>query len=443
MPGVLTRQPSSWTRLVVLMAVVSSVRTSAAENWGAWRGPSANGVASDDATPPLQWSETRNVKWKTSLPGEGSSTPIVWAKRVFILAAEKTDRLGQSATQQDDRSKTSAPEYFYRFLVLCYDRESGRELWRRVASEAVPFDGQHGTNTYASSSPTTDGKRLYASFGSYGIFCFDLDGMPIWKRDLGRMRTRYGWGEAASPTLYDDALVVNWDHEDRSFITVLDAATGNTRWRVDRDEPTTWATPCIVETKDSVQVIVNGTNRVRSYELTSGNLIWQCGGQTLNAIPSPFVIGNVAYCVSGYRGSAAYAIPLTARGDVTESEGWRWRHTKATPYVPSAIAYRDRLYFSQSNRAILSCLDLMTGKPIFGPARLPGLRNIYASPIAAAGHIYWVGRSGTTIVLKAGDDLEVVSTNQLDDPIDASPVAVGRQLFLRSSSHLYCIESAR
>jgi outer membrane protein assembly factor BamB len=307
--------------------------------------------------------------------------------------------------------------------------------------QEAPHEGSHTTNSYASASPTTDGERLYASFGSRGLFCFDLNGERLWDRDLGDMRTRFGWGEGASPTIWGDIVVANWDHEDQSFITALNAATGEDVWRLDRDEPTSWSTPVIVEHDGVRQVIVNATNRVRSYELETGRILWECGGQTVNAIPTPVVVGDVAYCASGYRGAAVFAIPLSSSGEL-DGSGVRWSVSSGAPYVPSPILANERLYMTAQNTGVLTCLDAADGAVVFGPERLPEIASLYASPIAAAGRLYFVGRDGTTTVLNAGDSLEVLAVNRLEDAVDASPVAVGRQLLLRGAGHVYCLETA-
>lgn len=411
-----------------------------AGNWPQWRGPHASGAADATADPPGRWDARTNIRWKTPIPGSGSGTPIVWEDRIFLMTAVETDVVPEQPPQPDETAKTTPPGHEYQFIVLCLDRATGEPLWQKVAVQQAPHEGIHGTNSYASASPVTDGERLIASFGSRGIFCFDLDGNELWSRDLGDMRTRFGWGEAASPALWGDKVVVNWDHEDQSFIVCLDAGTGDEIWRKDRDEPTSWATPCIVEHGGRVQVIVNGTHRVRSYDLATGEVIWQCGGQTVNAIPSPFVVGDTVFCTSGYQRAAMFAIPLDASGDITDSEVPLWSHMRGTPYVPSPVVANGRIYFTAQNTAVLSCLDARTGKVVFGPERLPGIESLYASPIAAADRLYFVGRDGTTLVLKTSDSLDVLSINALDDPIDASPVAVDDQLFLRGASHLYCIE---
>lgn len=413
-------------------------------HWHQWRGPLMNGFA-PHADPPLSWDDKTNVKWKTPLPGPGASTPIIWGDRVFVLAARDTQRQAdpKDIPKPDARNqpKTKPPTTYHLFLVLCLERATGKVLWQRTAAEAVPHEGHHETHSYAAGSPTTDGQFLYVSFGSRGLFCYDLDGNLKWQRDLGRQHTRYGWGEAVSPAIHGDTVIVNWDNEFDSFVIALDAKTGATKWKQARDEPTSWATPLIVTHQGRTQVIVNATNRVRSYDLTTGEVLWQCGGMTTNAIPSPVVVGDHLVCMSGYRGSMAWAVPLDATGDITDSPKVAWRHDRGTPYVPSPLLYEGKLYFTQGNTGMLTVLDAKTGKPLLEQARLPGLSSLYASPVGAAGRVYFTGRDGTTVVLRATAKLEVLATNRLGTPVDASPALVGKQMFLRGREVVYCIES--
>jgi outer membrane protein assembly factor BamB len=414
------------------------------DNWAAWRGPNCDGSA-PHGDPPVKWDEKTNVKWKVEVPGRGSSTPVVWGDRVFLLSALDTGRKAAPADlpKGDPRfdKRTKPPQTYHQFVVLCYDRRSGKELWRHTAAEAVPHEGHHNTHTYAAYSPVTDGQRLYVHFGSFGVHCYDLDGKRLWTRDLGRLQTRLGWGEGGSPALHGDTLVVGRDQEGESYLIALDARTGATRWKVGRDEKTQWATPLITEYRGKVQVVTNGTQRVRSYDLADGKLLWECGGQTVNAIPSPLRIDDLALCMSGYRGSMALAIPLGSTGDVTDSKKIAWRYDRGTPYVPSPLLYQGRLYFTQANDALLTVLDARTGKALTDRQRLKGVSSFYASPVGAAGRVYFVGRDGTGVVLKSGDKPEVLAVNKLDDPIDASPAVVGKQLFLRGEGHLYCLEA--
>lgn len=415
-----------------------------ARNWHQWRGPNADGVA-PHGNPPLKWDEKTNVKWKVAIPGEGSATPIVWQEKVFLLTAEKTGKIDETKTPPGKQEKRpfgiTYPNAFYRFLVICLDRRTGKVLWRKTAREAVPPEGRHPDNNYASASPTTDGKYVYASFGSNGIYCYDLDGKKIWETDLGDMKTRRSFGGGSSPVIHGDSLVVNWDHDGPSFIAVLDAKTGKVRWKRKRDEVSAWATPAVVEHDGKTQVITNASKRVRSYDLKTGKLLWECGGQVFNVAPSPVVKDGVVYCMSGYRGSAAFALPLDETGDLTGSDKILWSLKRDTPYVSSPLVYGGLVYFTKSLFGVLSVADARTGKIVYGPTRLPGIGRVYASPAAAAGRVYLQGRGGQTLVLKHGRKFEVLAKNKLDDYTDASPVIVERQIFLRGLKHLYCIEA--
>lgn len=430
--------------LTLLMVVAAATARAAdnGDNWPHWRGPLANGMA-PNGDPPITWDEHKNVKWKTPIPGKGAATPIVWDDKVFVLTAMDTGREAAAAdlpkADPNFEKKTKPPTTYYQFLVYCIDRKNGQVRWKQIAAEQPPHEGHHQSTSYAAGSPTTDGRFLYVSFGSRGLFCYDLEGKLIWKRDLGLMHTRLGWGEGLSPVIHGDTLIMNWDHEDKSFIVALDAHTGKTRWKMDRDEKSSWATPLVIPYQGKTQVVVSATNKVRSYDLATGEVIWQCGGQTVNVIPSPVLFGDFVVCLSGYRGSFACAIPLASRGDVTDKV--MWTYTGGTPYVPSPLLSGDRLYFTHLNNAILSSLDVRTGKPIIDRARLPGLTSLYASPTGTPDRIYIADRDGTTLVLKRSDKLEILAINKLAETIDASPVIVGKQLFLRGEKHLYCIES--
>jgi outer membrane protein assembly factor BamB len=416
------------------------------DNWHQWRGPLANGSA-PHGNPPITWDATTNIKWKAELPGRGSATPIVWGDQVFIATAIKTERIAEPAelplADPKLKKKTQAPNNYYQFVVLSFDRATGKLRWKQTAAEKVPHEGHHPTHSYAAGSPTTDGKYLYVSFGSFGIYCYDLAGKPQWQRDLGRLNTRLGWGEAVTPVIHGDRLLLNWDQEVDSALVCLDARTGKTIWKTDRDEHTSWNTPLVLEHGGRWQVVVNATERIRGYDLETGKELWRCGGMTVNAIPSLVAADGVVYCMSGYQGAAAVAISLDATGDVTDSDKVLWRYTKGTPYVPSPLLAGGRLWFTQMNEPRLTRLDIKTGKPVLIQELLPQLTSLYASPVAAAGRVYIVDRAGTTLVLKQGDKLEVLATNRLDDPIDASPVVVGKQLFLRGEKYLYCIEDQK
>jgi outer membrane protein assembly factor BamB len=266
-----------------------------------------------------------------------------------------------------------------------------------------------------------------------------MNGKVQWEKDLGNQQTRNDFGEGSTPALFGNTIVVTWDHEEEDFIVALDKRTGNELWRQKRDEPTTWATPLIVEHNGKAQVIASGTNKLISYDLATGKPVWETEGLTLNAIPTPVAAHGIVYATAGYQGNKLLAIKLGGSGDITGTESVLWRVDRDTPYVPSPVLSGNRLYYFKGNNAQLTCLDIRTGKPHYSAQRVEGLGSVYASPVVAGGHIYFVGRGGTTVVIKDADNLEIISTNVIDDPIDASPAIVGNQIFLRSRKTLYCI----
>lgn len=408
--------------------------------WPAWRGPLANGTA-PEANPPIRWDASTNVRWKAPLEGRGSATPIVWADRVFLVSAIATDKSGHPPEIRNALDKrTQPPQVYYRFVVTGLDRNTGAVAWRHVAAEKVPHEGHHETHSYAAGSPATDGTHLVVSFGSFGVFCYDLAGHLKWQRELGLIQSRLGWGEAVTPVIHGDCVLLNWDGEAESSLFCLNLETGDIRWRTPRPEKSSWNTPLVVTNGGASQVIVNGTGRIRSYDLATGKELWQCGGMTANAIPSIVSANGVVYAMSGYRGTAARAIRIDGRGELSDSDKVLWKHNQGTPYVPSPLLLYGRLWFTQANNNMLTVLDAATGKPIIDRERLPGVTSFYASPAAGGGRIYFVDRAGTTVVLKAADRLEVLATNELDDPVDASPALVGKQLFLRGTKFLWCLE---
>lgn len=447
---------------VGLPALAAKAPADPAAHWPTWRGPSNAGLA-PSARPPLEWSESRHIAWKTAVPGLGFSTPIVWGDRIYLLTAiETTEEAAPAATaalpppappppgkgREGKGGKRGGPPGFgggstptrvHEFVILALDRATGATVWRRTARREVPHEGKHGTNSFASGSPVTDGTRLFASFGSRGIFGYDLQGNKLWEKDLGDMRIRGAFGEGASPALAGDVLIVTWDHEEASFIVGLDARTGAERWRRPREERTSWSTPVIVTVGGRMQAIVAAAGRTRSYDPETGDVIWEAAGLTENVIPTPVVGHGMVYLASGFRGNAIQAIKLGATGDVTDTPAIVWSARRSAPYVPSPALSGNRLYVSKSNDALLSCLNALTGEVFYQDQRLEGVRGLYASPVVARGHVFLVGREGTTLVIKDAPNFEVVATNRLDDRFDASPVILGGDLLLRGHRHLYCL----
>ena len=431
----------STTAGLSLMAAPPTTPEAADRFWPQWRGPLATGEA-PLANPPLEWSEEKNVRWKVEVPGRGQSSPVVWNDLVFVTTAVPVGKA--EPARPGDAAPGSGPPVVkpdgnVEFVVQAHNRSDGKIRWRKVVKELLPHEGTHKDGSYASGSALTDGERLYAFFGSRGLYALDLQGKLLWEKQLGTMQTRNAFGEGSSPVVFGDTLVVNWDHEGQDFVVALDKKTGKELWRADRDEPTSWATPIVVAPAGKPQVITSATNRVRSYDLNTGKLLWEASGMTANVIPSPVSAGGMVYVTSGFRGNALLAVRLAdAQGDITGKPAIAWTYDKDTPYVPSPLLYKDALYFMKSNSAVLTRIDVATGKPSY-TQRLDRLTNVYASPVAAAGRVYVVGRDGMAAVLDAGALPKVLATNSLGDGFDASPALVDDEMYLRGQKYLYRI----
>jgi len=441
------------TSLIIFFCIVSTLvwatetPSDFKRYWPQWRGPLATGVA-PYGKPPVEWNEDKNVRWKVEIPGKGHASPIVWGDKIFLTTAIEIDK--QVNLQEAERNEQQLPAWrrrmgvkvtkVHKFAILAIARQDGSILWQKTAREELPHEGTHVEGSFASYSPVTDGEHVYAYFGSRGLYCFDMQGNLQWPKDLGDMKTRLSFGEGSSPVLHGDTIVINWDHEVQSFIIAFDKKTGQERWKVDRDEATSWATPIVVEQDGKPQVITSATKRIRSYALKTGELIWECGGMTTNTIPSPVAANGVVYATSGFQGNALLAIRLDkAKGDITGSEAIVWQHDKNTPYVPSPLLYGDTLYFLQHNKGILSCFNTKTGQAYYGPQRLKDMKTVFVSPVGASERVYITSKNGITLVIKHGPNFEVLASNSLDDSFTASPAIAEGEIYLRGHKYLYCI----
>lgn len=420
-----------------LLVNVPAADTTAEKYWPQWRGPHATG-ASKTADPPTEWSETNNIRWKIEIPGRGSASPVVWGDRVFVLSAVPVGVELSASHQPRGAIRPAVP---HKFVVMAIDRKSGKVAWEKTAREHTPHEGAHPQfGTYASSSAFTDGERVYAYFDSFGLYAYDMNGKLLWEKDLGDKKMRNEFGEGQTPVLHGNRIVVQWDHQGPSFITALDKTTGKEIWRTDRQEIDSWGTPLVVEHGGRAQVIAAAMNKVISYDLETGKVVWQGPGLTMNPIPSSVHGDGMVFAVSGFRGNKLHAIKLDeAKDDITTSGAIKWSLSADTPYVPSPLLYDGVIYLLKGNTGILSAFDAKTGKPHYQLQRLEGVPNVFASPVGAKGRVYIPGQQGATIVLKAGPTYEVLATNTLEDGFDASPALVDNELYLRGAKFLYSI----
>ena len=412
--------------------------------WPYWRGPAADGMAVGDA--PLHWSDTQNIRWQTEIPGRGNSSPVIWENQIFLTTAVKTGASGEappaaSPAPQGRGLTTPGPQVEHKFEVLALDRKTGKIQWQRTATTAVPHEGHHPTyGSFASNSPVTDGKHVYAFFSSRGIYCYDLKGTLIWKKDFNvQMRMRMAFGEGMAPVISGERLILVFDHEGSSFMVVLDKNTGKEIWRVDREEKSNWAAPLVVDFKGQKQIIVSAVNKVRSYEIDSGKVIWECGGLGDNTIPAPVVQDDLVFVMSGYRNPNLMAIRLGKEGDLTGTDAVVWSQTKGNSYTASPVLYDNKLYVL-TDTGMISCYNARSGEPYYHQVRLPKTYSFKASPVGANGKLYLASENDDVVVIRMGEKFEVLANNTLTDQMFvATPAVAGGEIFLRSQNRLYCI----
>ncbi len=425
--------------------------TSTQPEWGQWRGPFYTGMAPGDA--PLTWSDTSKVAWKVEIPGRGHSSPVIAGDRIFLTTAVPTSHLRQGSGGQAKAAETAPAEggrgpgggagagVEHRFDLLALDRGTGKVLWQKTATTATPHEGYHRLyGSFASNSPATDGKRVYAFFGSRGLYAYDVDGRPLWQKDFGvQMKIRLQFGEGAAAVLDGDRLIVSVDHEGPGFLTMLDAATGREIWKTPRQDGTTWSQPFVAEHGGKKQIIITATTKVRAYDYETGTQIWEAAGIGVNPIPLPVQQNDLVYVMSGYRNPNLMAIRLGRTGDLTGTDAIVWSTTRGLSYTASPVLHDNRLYVV-TDSAQLTCFNATTGEPLYQQARLPKPYNFKASPVGARGKLYLSTEEGDVVVVKMGDTFEVVATNTLaDQSFIATPAIADGDIFLRSRTHLFRI----
>ena len=440
-------RPTVCGLLALILFVVSPAL--AQENWPQFRGADSLGISTNSDLPD-HWSTTENVAWKTDLKGRGWSSPITWGDKIFLttvvnLGEEEAPKKGLYFGGE----RTKPPASDHEWKVLCLDLKSGNVLWEQLAHRGIPATPIHIKNSYASETPVTDGQRVYAYFGNVGVFCYDLDGKPLWKKELEPHKSRYGWGTAASSVLYQDRLYIVNDNEEDSYLLALNARSGEEVFRVAREEKSNWSTPYIWKNSQRVELITTGTKRNRSYDL-QGRLLWELAGMSSITIALPYSRDDLLYISSGYvldKMKPIYAIRPGASGDITlEDEATSndyvvWCNKAAGPYNPSTLLYGDFLY-ALYDQGFFACYDPKTGEEVYKKQRIPDGKAFTSSPWAYGDRIFCANEDGLTFVMKTGKEFEILHTNALaeDDMCMATPAIVGDRLLLRTAARLYCIK---
>ena len=420
--------------------------------WSYWRGPAADGMAAGDA--PLHWSDTQNIKWKADIPGRGHSSPVIWGDKIFVTTAVRT---GPSAAPEPPAAPPAAPAppapgskpplmiggslVEHNFDVLCLDRKTGKILWQRTAKTATPHEGYHGQyGSFASNSPVTDGKHVYAFFGSRGMYCYDMAGNLVWQKDYGiQMKMRMSFGEGMAPVISGDRLILVFDYEGDSFMSVLDKNSGKEIYRVSRDERSNWAAPLVVEYNGRKQIVVNATNKVRSYDFETGKPIWEVAGLGSNPIPHPVRQGDLILSMTGHMKPNLMAIRLGREGDLTGTDAIVWSQTKGNSYTPSPVIH-DNKFYALTDSGMLSCYNASTGEPYYHQQRLPKPYQFKSSPVGANGKLYLPSENEDVIIVRMGEKFEVLATNTLTDQMFiATPAIQDGEIYLRGQNKLFCI----
>jgi len=428
-------------RILFSLLLGATALFAANDDWPRWRGPNDDGMARGDA--PLEWSDTKNIAWRMADPGRGHSSPVLWGDKLFLTTAVAVGVAPAAAAPGPGGRGPGGGAGAGRenkFVVLCLNRHTGKVLWERVATVATPHEGYHGRyGSFASNSPITDGKHLFAFFGSRGLYKYDLDGNLVWKKEFPPMRMRNQFGEGSPTVLDGDTLYLKFDQEEGSYLLALDKHTGKELWRATRDELSSWSPPLAVTHNGRRQLVVSASNKVRTYDAATGKLVWEVAGLGSNVIPAPVVLGGTVLVMSGHRDPNLLAVRLGREGNLTGSDAIAWTSQRGNSYSASPVLHDNKLYFV-TDSGMLSSLNATTGEAYYSQQRLPKPYNFKSSPVGAGGKLYLATENGDVVVVKMGEKYEVLATNTLTDQVFiATPAIAGGSLYLRSQEALYCI----
>jgi len=445
-------------RIILVFACVALSLTAQAadpsQNWPAFRGPGATGVT-EGYPLPTTWNADpdigtpEGVLWRAPIPGLGHSSPVVWGARLFICTAvpegEKAELVlgaGGAPTPADDSRQ-------HRWVILCFDKTTGKELWRKIAYEGMPRTTRHVKATQANTTLTVDGENLVAFFGSEGLYCYDLDGNLKWTRDLGVINiSKYsiGWGYASSPAIYQNRIVLTCDDPSNPFLVALQLSDGKELWRVSRKDISerSWGTPLIHQGPETTQIVINGWPWVVSYNLQTGEKLWEIHDGGDNPIPTPFMANDWIYITSSHGGkSPIYVVRPEARGDITPtkdgptSDAMVWSTLKGGSYMSTPVVYGDYIYLGSSS--IIRCFNATTGEEIY-VKKLPPPASIIASLVASDGKIYCASENGSVHVLAPGPEFKVLANNPMGEPCLATPAISEGVLYFRTTQSLIAIK---
>jgi outer membrane protein assembly factor BamB len=438
--------------MIVLAGIVWFGAGLSAQNWPSFRGPAASGVADGKEPTAVKWNAAtgENILWKTPLPGVAVSSPIVWGDRVFVSTAVSSDPSSgiRTGLYGDVEPAKDVSKHSWKLVAL--DKRSGKVLWERVAHEGIPKTKRHPKSSQATATPVTDGRHVIVSFGSEGLYAYDVDGKLLWTRDLGVLNAGwfydpdYEWGVGSSPIIWKNLVIVQCDIQKNSFIAAFDVATGQPAWRTPREEIPSWSTPAIFENNGRAELVTQATTFIRGYNPESGKELWRLSGNSEITIPTPIVGPGVIIVTNGYRGvQPIFAIKpgasgdITLKGDATTNEFIAWSTNRGGPYIPTPVIYGDLLYVLAIN-GVLAAYDVKTGQRIY-QERVAGGGSFSASPVAADGKLYLTSEDGDVFVVRAGPKYELLATNTMSQVIMATPAIANGVIFIRGLKDVFAV----
>ena len=413
-------------RRLTLLALLLFPLALHADNWPGWRGPRGDGTSAETAVP-LKWSATENLRWKTPIPGVGHSSPVVWGDHIFVTSCEELPGKPRTGNR----------------LLLCIDRRKGNVLWQRTLLTA-PLEEKHGLNSYASSTPATDGKHVWVTFlqnNDIQVFCYDFAGNKVWQRSPGTFFSKHGF--CSSPVLYKDLLIVNADQDAVGYLVAFDKDTGDEKWRTDRPNQTrSYCVPVLAEAAGRTQLVLSGSKCVAGYDPATGKQLWILDGPTEQYVASLVYQDGLLFLTTGYPDYHLMGIRPDGTGNVTRTHV-AWHHKKLpakhASYVPSPIAHGHHFYVV-SDLGVLSCLETRTGRVVYREQLGP---HHSASPVSVGDHLFFTDDQGVTHVIQAGPEFREVAQNDIGENCYASPAVSNGEMFLRGVRHLYCIGSGK
>ena len=417
-----------------------------ADNWPRFLGPHGTNTSNENNLP-VEWGEEKNLKWKTKIPGKGWSSPIVWGDKIFVTTALRAEDNTLDSTQVSAPTNRVLPTRDYKFEVYCLNKNTGEVIWQDVAHLGKPGIITHIDNTYASETPVSDGTHLYVYFGMTGLYCYDLNGKKIWEKHLGSYPMEADWGTSSSPILYKDMVILQFDNTENSQVIALDKNTGEEKWRTKRNEISTWSTPYIWQNKIRAELVTGG-KKTRSYNPETGELIWELDMRGGRDITSPVGNEEMIFLCNEERsdgGGTLFAVKAGAKGDISlndeqNSNDWvAWMLPKSGIAMATPVLYKGYIYIVERRRGVVSCVNAETGQFTFRREKLEGAKEFWASPWAYNDMIFCLDDTGTTHVIKAGPDFEIIATNKLDDRFWSSTAIAGRSLIFRGVNYIYGI----